>query len=573
VARPLAPLLTGIFGLAVLLQAAPACAREVLFTEGGTTVNRVVAVDTQTNQVVGSPIPVGTNPHGIAITPDGHRAYVANTVSNTVSVIDMDTKQIVGSPISVGQRPIAIAIAPNGLRAYVTNQQTAENSVSVIDTQTNQTVGSPIPVGANPGSIAITPDSSRAYVANTGSGTVSVIDLQTDQTIGSPISVGMVPAGIVITPDGTRVYVSNAGSDSLSVIDTATNQTVGSPIPTADDPEPLAMAPDGTRVIVGHYDADAVSIIDTGTNEAVGSPIPVAISPAGIAITPDGSRAYATNDDGSITGPAVIDIRTGQATSGAVVLNNFSSGIAIAPNQPPQAAFTQLGTLPGQPVSFDPAGSSDPDGGIARYDWSFGDGTSAPNAGPAPSHVYGLGTFQATLTLTDNEGCSTAFIFTGQTASCSGGPGASASATLVVKPAKPALSRVSQAARRWIEGPGLPRASRRRKLPVGTTFRFTLNEPARVRFGFTQARHGRRVRGKCVPATKRNKRRRACRRTVSVAVLSFNGHGAANRLRFRGRVSRRKKLKPGRYRLIMTARNSARVRSAARHLSFTIVKR
>ena len=49
----------------------------MLLTEPATTVNQVVVVDTQTNQIVGSPIPVGTNPHGVAITPDGQRAYVS----------------------------------------------------------------------------------------------------------------------------------------------------------------------------------------------------------------------------------------------------------------------------------------------------------------------------------------------------------------------------------------------------------------------------------------------------------------------------------------------------------------
>ena len=33
-------------------------------------------------------IPVGEGPLGVAITPDGHHAYVINTRSNTVSVID-----------------------------------------------------------------------------------------------------------------------------------------------------------------------------------------------------------------------------------------------------------------------------------------------------------------------------------------------------------------------------------------------------------------------------------------------------------------------------------------------------
>jgi YVTN family beta-propeller protein len=565
-------LVIGLLGLLALDLDDPAQAREVFFTQPGIAVSRVVVVDTATNQVVGSPIPVGTQPHGVAITPDGLRAYVANTLDNTVSAIDVPTRQIVGSPIPVGESPHGIAIAPDGLHALVANQQTGENSVSVIDTRANQTVGSPIPVGAGPSSIAITPDGSQAYVANMG-GTVSVIDLRTNQTVGSPITVGTGAAGIAITPDRARVYVTNHLDDTVSVIDTATNQVVGTPIPAGDDPEPIAITPDGSRVIVGGYNPDTVTIIDTATNQPLGSPIPLGLSPNGIAVTPDGARAYLTNDDDSMTGPAILDVRTGQVTNGAIVLNNFTSGVAIVPNQPPRAAFTNPAAFSSRPMNFNATGSTDPDGTIASYDWSFGDGSSALGAGPAPSHTFGLGTFQVGLTLTDNEGCSARFVFTGQTASCSGGPVAAAGTNLVTGPARPALTRVSQSARRWKTGTTLPQISRRRRLPVGTTFRFTLNEAARVRFAYTQARPGRRVGRRCVPLTKRNKSRRACKRTVTAGVLTFNGQRGANRVRFKGRITRRKKLRPGRYTLVMTARDAGGVASAPRRLSFTIVKR
>jgi len=46
--------------------------------------NDVVPVDTSTN-TPGAPIAVGTHPIGIAITPDGATAYVANAVDNTVT--------------------------------------------------------------------------------------------------------------------------------------------------------------------------------------------------------------------------------------------------------------------------------------------------------------------------------------------------------------------------------------------------------------------------------------------------------------------------------------------------------
>ncbi|MCI5209651.1 MAG: PKD domain-containing protein, partial [Candidatus Electrothrix sp. ATG2] len=55
------------------------------------------------------------------------------------------------------------------------------------------------------------------------------------------------------------------------------------------------------------------------------------------------------------------------------------------------------------PVDFSSVGSTDSDGTIVSYEWDFGDnGTStAPN----PSHIYNdVGTFTASLTVTDNDG-------------------------------------------------------------------------------------------------------------------------------------------------------------------------
>lgn len=55
--------------------------------------------------------------------------------------------------------------------------------------------------------------------------------------------------------------------------------------------------------------------------------------------------------------------------------------------------------------SFDASGSSDPDGTIVQYDWDFGDGTSAANAGATVVHSYAAaGTYDVTLTVTDDDG-------------------------------------------------------------------------------------------------------------------------------------------------------------------------
>ena len=75
---------------------------------------------------------------------------------------------------------------------------------------------------------------------------------------------------------------------------------------------------------------------------------------------------------------------------------------------------------------------------IARYAWSFGDGTTLPDGGPNPRHAYNRpGAYKVTLTLTDDEGCSTAFVFTGQTAYCNGSP--AATQTQAIKVAYPGV--------------------------------------------------------------------------------------------------------------------------------------
>ena len=69
-------------------------------------------------------------------------------------------------------------------------------------------------------------------------------------------------------------------------------------------------------------------------------------------------------------------------------------------NQPPVAAFTS--SCSGLTCTFTSTGS-DPDGSIAGYEWTFGDGASATTQ--SPSHTYTTGgTYTVTLTVTDNQG-------------------------------------------------------------------------------------------------------------------------------------------------------------------------
>jgi hypothetical protein len=107
---------------------------------------------------------------------------------------------------------------------------------------------------------------------------------------------------------------------------------------------------------------------------------------------------------------------------------------------------------------------------------------------------------------------------------------------------------------------------------VGTTFSFQLNEPAMVRFAFTERFRGHRLGKRCVAQTKRRRHTLRCTRTVTVATMTFAGQTGINRITFAGRVSRRQKLQPGRYVLVIAATNAAGQRSVPRSLIFTIIK-
>ena len=136
----------------------------------------------------------------------------------------------------------------------------------------------------------------------------------------------------------------------------------------------------------------------------------------------------------------------------------------------------------------------------------------------------------------------------------------------------PVVGGAAETNKTWREGNALAKISRKRKPPLGTRFSFTLNEQASVSLSFTQKVTGRKVGAKCVAKSRKNAKHKACKRTVTVGTLSFTGHSGTNKVVFRGRISRTKKLKPGRYTLVITATNPAGARSAPKSLSFTIVK-
>ena len=154
------------------------------------------------------------------------------------------------------------------------------------------------------------------------------------------------------------------------------------------------------------------------------------------------------------------------------------------------------------------------------------------------------------------------------------GNATSATGSIAVSPVAtrpPKLEHLRQSNRRWREGSALARLAAKRRAPLGTAFAFTLDQAARVTLTFTQPARGRRVKGHCVAATRRNRKARRCTRVLSRGAISLAAHAGANEILFQGRLSGARKLRPGTYTVLVAAENAAGQRSSTSRLLTTVV--
>jgi DNA-binding beta-propeller fold protein YncE len=243
--------------------------------------NKVFLVDLKANppSVIGT-ITVGKQPSGMAISPKGDLALVANRADGTISVLSIRGKDVLvldAVPVGAATDSVsAVAITPDGKHALAAKAAANKVALLTIDGQKVSYDKRDLPTGIFPYNVAVTPDGKLALTVDNGAGggsdgnakTVSVIDLEADPPrVIDHVTVGDSPEGLAISPKGdfavsveargsnvpkTAFFYHPAGAVTALRIDGKRVTNVGS-IDVGALPEAVAFSPDGQYVYVGNF--------------------------------------------------------------------------------------------------------------------------------------------------------------------------------------------------------------------------------------------------------------------------------------------------------------------------------
>jgi probable HAF family extracellular repeat protein/YVTN family beta-propeller protein len=290
-----------------------------------------------TPRVVGA-IAAGSHPYGIAITPDGGKAYVADHLGGEVVVLDLVTDTVVARiPVGVSQpsRPTNVAMAPNGKSAYVTCQ--FDDSVVEVDTVTD-TVVRRLPVGAAPFDVAINPNGLEAYVTHATDNILAILDLTTG-TIRATLPIGQNPQDVVVSPDGLRVFVATQDDGRIWSVDPVAVSVVAS-AEAGSNAANLAITPDGSLLFVSFARPESAIASFDATTLAPRDVVEFATFASGMTVTEDGTRLIALGNDSTIT---VFDLAVFPSQKASGLAPSGLHGIGVLPGPLTTTALVDVG--------------------------------------------------------------------------------------------------------------------------------------------------------------------------------------------------------------------------------------
>jgi len=223
---------------------------------------------------IGKPLPDGIAipvPTGIAVLKgdDGkEQLLVADEFSDDVLLIDSASAKVLtrfdlaATPVVPTAYPIALAVSKDGHRAFVALWN--ESEIAELDLHSGTVknrlallpASSSILPSSHPCAMAFSPDEKTLYVALANRDTIAAVGISGrtlrlnrlyDSRLPGQRYFGAMPDALVVSPDGQTLYVANSGSDAVAVFRTKPVSQVGAPespagfIPTEWYPSAMAV--------------------------------------------------------------------------------------------------------------------------------------------------------------------------------------------------------------------------------------------------------------------------------------------------------------------------------------------
>ena len=347
--------------------------RQVYDSEGSTDSMGVFGVTASGGLAKQATIPLRNHdfPWGMALSPDGHYAYVAAFMTNSVDVVDTRARALVGH-VDTGEFPYSVAVSPDGRRVYVSNMG-MYNTEAAFDK-----AGLPPPPVATTPTTAPgynMPQSSSVWAYDVSDPTAPSVIAKTRigrDVNGYDVLSGSLPGALALSPDGSRLAVTASNDDLVALLDARSGailRTIDLRAiaggPTGDQPDAVAWSPDGGRLYVAEGGRNAVAVIDAVSGAVLGR-IPTGWYPSAVTVSADGRLLYIASAKGLGTGP------NGPLATGPTANNDHYPGyigslLKGTVQQVDLSACTDLGSMSAQ---------------VARND-GFADAPADPQPGDA----------------------------------------------------------------------------------------------------------------------------------------------------------------------------------------------
>jgi DNA-binding beta-propeller fold protein YncE len=229
---------------------------------------KIVAIDTQTNAVVGE-IPDTPGVHGFAVAADLGRGFSSNGRENKASIVDLKTLKLI-QKVETGENPDAILYEPARKEVYTMNGR--GKSATVFDARNGNVIAT-IPLGGKPEFAQADSTAGKVFVNIEDQNAIKVIDTATHTVTATwPIAPGESASGMAFDAANHRLFV---GCDNklMLMIDSASGKIVAS-VPIGDgvdsnwfDPgTKLAFSSNGgaATVTIAHEESpDALKVVQT----------------------------------------------------------------------------------------------------------------------------------------------------------------------------------------------------------------------------------------------------------------------------------------------------------------------